>query len=103
VRGDAHRLRQILNNLAANAIKFTAQGEVRIHVELTAKQEERVAVRFSVGDSGIGIRPDQVASLFSPFAQADVSTTRNYGGTGLGLSICKHLVDLMGGTIEVES
>ena len=103
VRGDQNRLRQVLNNLSNNAIKFTAQGEVSLHVEVGGKQEERVMVRFSIIDTGIGITADQASSLFSPFVQADVSTTRNYGGTGLGLAICKHLVELMGGTIGIES
>ena len=103
MRGDQNRLRQVLNNLVNNAIKFTAQGEVGIHVELDRKREQRVMVHFSVTDTGIGIRPDQASALFSPFVQADVSTTRNYGGTGLGLAICKHLVDLMGGMIGIES
>jgi signal transduction histidine kinase/CheY-like chemotaxis protein len=101
--GDSSRLRQVLNNLANNAIKFTARGAVNLSVELAGKQEDRVLIRFSVADTGIGIRPDQASRLFSPFVQADVSTTRNYGGTGLGLAICKHLVELMGGTIGIES
>ena len=108
LRGDPSRLRQVLNNLANNAIKFTARGEVSMHVELLSSKEDRAqqdrcVLRFSVADTGIGIQPDQASSLFSPFVQADVSTTRNYGGTGLGLAICKHLVELMGGTIGIES
>jgi two-component system CheB/CheR fusion protein len=103
VRGDPHRLRQIVNNLAANAIKFTAQGNVGLHTELINADDLRVIVRFSVTDTGIGIHPEHAAKLFSPFVQADESTTRNYGGTGLGLAICKHLVEMMGGEIGVES
>ncbi len=103
VRGDPHRLRQILNNLAANAIKFTESGEVRLTVELLKLDPEHVTVRFAVTDTGIGILPEQAAALFSPFVQADVSTTRNYGGTGLGLAICKQLAEMMGGTVGVVS
>jgi PAS domain S-box-containing protein len=103
VRGDPHRLRQIVNNLAANAIKFTAQGQVTLTVAPVHIEATRLIVRFAVTDTGIGIRPEQAGSLFSPFVQADVSTTRNYGGTGLGLAICKHLVEMMGGKIGVES
>lgn len=103
LRGDPNRLRQVLNNLAANSIKFTERGEVSLAVDVAGNQGGRVVVRFSFADTGIGIRPDQASHLFSPFVQADVSTTRNYGGTGLGLAICKNLVELMGGTIGMES
>jgi signal transduction histidine kinase len=103
LRGDPSRLRQILNNLAANAIKFTERGAVSIQVELASQADGKATVRFAVADTGIGIRPDQAAGLFSPFVQADVSTARKYGGTGLGLAICKQLVEMMGGTIGIES
>jgi PAS domain S-box-containing protein len=103
LRGDAHRLRQVLTNLAGNAIKFTEHGEVRLEAMLEQRSGEKVTVRFSVTDTGIGIRPDQTKRLFSPFTQADASTTRKYGGTGLGLAICKQLVEMMGGTIGVDS
>ena len=76
LRGDPKRLRQVLNNLVANAIKFTARREVKLRVELVNENDGKVTVRFAVSDTGIGIRPDQARALFSPFVQADVSTTR---------------------------
>ncbi len=103
ISGDARRLRQVLTNLAANAIKFTAKGEVRLEAVLERQSEGTATVRFSVTDTGIGIRADQVDRLFSPFVQADESTTRKYGGTGLGLAISKQLVEMMGGSIGVDS
>ncbi len=103
LRGDAHRLQQILTNLCANAIKFTGQGEVTLDAALECRGDGTGTVRFTVSDTGIGIRPDQIGALFSPFVQADDSTTRKYGGTGLGLAISKQLVEMMGGTIGVDS
>ncbi len=103
VRGDPGRLRQVLLNLAGNATKFTQQGEVTIDLSLVADQGSEVVLHFEVRDSGIGITPEKLAQLFTPFTQADASTTRQYGGTGLGLAISKQLVELMGGTIGARS
>jgi PAS domain S-box-containing protein len=107
VVGDAHRLRQVLTNLTANAVKFTEQGVVALDAAMDAAMENQgngsATVRFTVTDTGIGIRQSQAATLFSPFTQADVSTTRKYGGTGLGLAISKQIVEMMGGTIGVDS
>jgi signal transduction histidine kinase/CheY-like chemotaxis protein/HPt (histidine-containing phosphotransfer) domain-containing protein len=103
VRGDPSRLRQILTNFVGNAIKFTNQGEVTLQAFLEAEQCRSVTVRFEVTDTGIGISPEAQARLFTPFVQADSSTTRRYGGTGLGLAICKQLAELMGGGVGVRS
>jgi PAS domain S-box-containing protein len=101
--GDIRRLRQVLTNLLANAVKFTRLGSVTLDVSLEAHDDLAVTVRFTVTDTGIGIRPEQVARLFTPFTQADDSASRKYGGTGLGLAISKQLVELMGGAIGVDS
>ncbi|MBB5339951.1 response regulator [Tunturiibacter gelidoferens] len=101
--GDPLRLGQILINLVNNAVKFTERGEVLVTVTLEEQLAERVKMRFSVRDSGIGMTPEQSSRLFQAFAQADTSTTRKYGGTGLGLSISKRLVEMMDGSIWAES
>jgi len=103
VVGDPGRLRQVLINLAGNAIKFTDKGEVTIRASLDTRQTEQVMVRFEVTDTGIGIAPKNQALLFEAFSQADASTTRIYGGTGLGLTISKQLVEMMHGKIGVRS
>jgi CheY-like chemotaxis protein len=103
LKGDPGRLKQTLINLVGNAIKFTGQGEIEVHVELLSQHENDVELHFSVRDTGIGIPADKLDSIFESFEQADSSTTRKYGGTGLGLSISKQLVALMGGKIWVES
>jgi PAS domain S-box-containing protein len=101
--GDPLRLGQILINLVSNAVKFTEKGEIVLTIELLEKVLDRVNLKFSVRDSGIGMTPEQLARLFQAFSQADSSTTREYGGTGLGLSISKRLIEMMGGNIWVES
>jgi signal transduction histidine kinase len=102
--GDSTRVRQIITNLLGNAFKFTRQGEIILEVrEVGELDNHKVLIRISVKDTGVGISEDVQKSLFSPFTQADSSTTRKYGGTGLGLSICKQLTDLMQGSIGVIS
>ncbi len=103
LRGDPGRLRQVLMNLAGNAVKFTEKGEVVLNVELDERDEKSAKILFSVSDTGIGIPPEGVKQIFEQFTQADGSTTRRYGGTGLGLTISKQLVEMMGGEIRVES
>jgi nitrogen fixation negative regulator NifL len=103
VLGDPVRIRQVLTNLCDNAIKFTAQGIISVHVGCTQSSAEGHEIQVSVQDSGIGIAQDKQERIFEAFSQADSSTTRQFGGTGLGLSICARLVELMGGRIWVES
>jgi signal transduction histidine kinase/DNA-binding response OmpR family regulator len=103
LRGDPLRVQQVLMNLVGNAIKFTAKGEVSIHVTVETQGEHECTLRFRVSDTGVGIAKEKVAALFTAFMQADTSTTRMYGGTGLGLAISKRLVELMNGQIGVES
>jgi two-component system sensor histidine kinase RpfC len=103
VRGDPHHLRQVLINLAGNAVKFTEAGSVTVHVSVLAENDSHVRLKLSIRDTGIGISQDAQAKIFDSFAQADESTTRRFGGTGLGTTIAKQLVGLMGGRIGVES
>ena len=103
VRGDPHHLRQVLINLAGNAVKFTERGSVTVHVSVQEETERDVALKFSVRDTGIGIPPEAQARIFDSFSQADQSTTRRFGGSGLGTTIAKQLVELMGGHIGLES
>lgn len=103
VIGDPQRLRQCLINLVGNAIKFTRAGEIIIEVTTIGRSDGKVLTQFEVRDTGIGIAPETLATLFQPFVQADSSTTRHFGGTGLGLSIVRRLVDMMGGQVGVES
>jgi len=103
VYGDVTRLRQILVNIIANAVKFTDKGEVVVKVSATENEGGRFTVRIEVSDTGIGIPPDRLDRLFRPFSQGDASTTRRFGGTGLGLAIVKRLCDMMGAKIGVES
>jgi len=103
VIGDPQRIRQCLINLIGNAIKFTKAGEIAVEVCRHGGSEDAPVIRFEVRDTGIGIAPKALDTLFQPFVQADVSTTRNFGGTGLGLSIVSRLAELMGGTVGVSS
>jgi len=103
VMGDPTRLRQVLVNLASNAVKFTESGDVFIAARCARGSGQNLEIRFEVADTGIGIARNRLGGLFQPFSQADNSTTRKFGGTGLGLAICRHLCELMGGRIGVES
>ena len=103
VLGDPNRLRQVLLNLLGNAVKFTASGGVDLEICVTQAADGGEQLRFAVTDSGAGIAPERQSRLFEPYAQEDASTARRFGGTGLGLSICRHLVELMGGSIGLTS
>ncbi len=103
VRGDSGRFRQVLTNLIGNALKFSHSGEVRVDVARADESLSATVLRVTVADQGIGIAPDALSKLFSPFTQADTSTTRKYGGTGLGLAIARRIVETMGGEIGVHS
>ena len=103
LRGDPSRLRQVLLNLASNAVKFTSTGEVVVRAHLAGETSDGLAVRFEVTDTGVGLENTDRKRLFEPFSQADSSTTRRFGGTGLGLAICQQLVTAMGGELGVES
>jgi signal transduction histidine kinase/DNA-binding response OmpR family regulator len=103
VRGDRMRVTQVLTNLTSNAVKFTAEGEVVVEVTVAERTDVATVVRFEVRDTGIGIAPEQIDSLFDAFVQADSKTTRQFGGTGLGLAISKQLTELMDGKLEAES
>lgn len=101
--GDPLRLGQILINLVSNAVKFTEQGYVHLQVRQQARDNDQLTLQFTIRDTGIGMTPEQTSRLFQAFTQADGSTTRRFGGTGLGLTIARHLVEQMGGTIQVKS
>lgn len=103
LRGDPVRIRQVLINLAGNAVKFTERGSVTVRVRLVERRAHTELLRFEVTDTGIGLTPEAQDRIFNPFTQADASTTRRHGGSGLGLSISRRLVSLMGGEIGVES
>ena len=103
LRGDPGRIRQVLLNLINNGIKFTERGEVVVEISLKSQTETHSEILVSIQDTGIGMDPETVTRLFEAFTQADASTTRRFGGTGLGLAICRRLVEMMGGSIGVES
>lgn len=103
VEGDPVRLKQVLLNLLGNAVKFTAKGQVELHLTMAGRQDGLASLKFAVSDTGIGMDDEAKSRIFKVFSQADNSMTRRYGGTGLGLAISQHLVGLMGGGIAVES
>lgn len=103
VTGDPTRLRQVINNIVDNAVKFTYQGYVRLEAELMERRDTQVLLRFTVEDTGIGIKSEVLQKLFQPFTQADASSNRRFGGTGLGITICRSIVEMMGGTVQLDS
>ena len=103
MHGDPVRLRQVITNLLSNAIKFTNVGTVKLLAAVEGRTETSTTINFEIKDSGIGMTPEQIARIFEPFVQGDDSVTRRFGGTGLGLSITKNIIELMGGTLHVES
>ncbi|GAA5820583.1 hypothetical protein JCM10212_006418 [Sporobolomyces blumeae] len=103
VLGDMPRLRQVLTNLLSNAVKFTKEGSITLRAKKISEDDKTIRVRWDVQDTGVGIKREAISSLFKPFHQADVSTSRQFGGTGLGLSISKNLIELMGGKITLTS
>jgi len=100
---DETRIKQVLINLIGNAFKFTKTGKISLRCECLTKSDQQVEVHFTISDTGIGIPPERLESIFEKFSQADSSTSREFGGTGLGLSICKHIIELMGGQLSVFS
>jgi signal transduction histidine kinase len=103
LEGDPLRLHQIIMNLVSNAVKFTSQGTITVSVRMISEDDEKVNIRFSVSDTGIGIAGDRLGKIFENFQQASSSTSRLYGGTGLGLAIVKQLVESQGGSLSVTS
>ena len=103
VVGDPYRLGQIFNNLLGNALKFTHEGEISVNMNYKMNDSKRLIIEFQVKDTGIGVKQDKLADIFSPFMQASSDTSRKYGGTGLGLTICKNLIEMQGGNISVAS
>ena len=103
LEGDSGRIRQVIVNLLGNSVKFTEQGQIKVRVALLEESETDARLRFTISDTGIGISPEVQSRIFEAFTQADGTTTRRYGGTGLGLSISKQLVELMGGTMDLDS
>ena len=102
-RGDDRRLRQVVTNLLANAVKFTSDGSIVVRATAPSQPASECSIRVEISDTGIGIDPLALDRMFEPFTQADASTTRRYGGTGLGLAIARQLIDIMGGTIGASS
>lgn len=103
LQGDSYRIMQVFTNLVGNAIKFTRSGGVKIHIDAPKKDKEHVTIRFKITDTGIGITKDKLEQIFSPFTQADISTTRKFGGSGLGLAISKQIIQMANGKIWAES